>query len=789
MLSNALPGSTMKFRKLLMFLIVALLLWTAPIFAQGPGQTTEGLPLSSQSPGKDAQEGIEYGGYRIQQSIDVGGRITDTTGNPAMYDTLVNLQSGPRILDQSLFMQSLTNDGLFDSLNASSFGWGGDPSNAARLRIIKYHLYNFNASFRRDQNYFDYDLFGNPLNPPTATPAVNIDHSPHAYYNGRHMYDFGLTLFPQRRFSVLLDYNRNRQEGPSFSSVHEGTDALLFQPINSTLDQYRFGFSWRANRHTTLNFTENIQVSKGDTDYSLAPFNSVPLPNGSPVVFGLPWFNGFSPCAAPIVAGFANPACNGYFAYGRTQRIRTTTPTEQLTFQSTSIKRLDLTGTFSYSDADMSSPLDEFFDGLITRTGERQISTAGSHASANWISVVADVGATVHVTERLRLVDTFRFRNYRIPGIFGLLQVSLFNAGTTAPPGSLLLPPVVPPTIPLHSSSSPADSVNDTYNRFLGQDTKNNEFRVEYDLTPWAGVDVGYRYDHIRDHNNWSSVADSEIFNPPMPNRGNCTGLPLNPNGSCTFTGLFDSEDDLTVINEHTALAGFWLRPRQGLRINFDVEAGSASDFLTRIDPRHLQRYRAQGTYLPKPWLNLGANLNIFEANNHTGDINYSTHNRNFGVNAVVSPNSRFSFDLAYNYMAFLQNANICYVATVMVPGSSTCINDNTLLEVLGNYNNHTHFGELSLTLKPVKRVTARLGYSITDVSGSTLILDPLQPLGPLDSRFQQPLASLDVDIAKRVSWHGGWNYYQYNDGPFVGPTLPRYFHSNVTTLALRYAF
>ncbi len=70
--------------------------------------------------------------------------------------------------------------------------------------------------------------------------------------------------------------------------------------------------------------------------------------------FGLPWFNGNSPCATPIVAGAANPSCNGYFAYNRIQRVRTLIPTEQFNFQSSTIKKLDVTATVSYSNADMS---------------------------------------------------------------------------------------------------------------------------------------------------------------------------------------------------------------------------------------------------------------------------------------------------------------------------------------------------------------------------------------------------------------------------------------------------
>lgn len=34
-----------------------------------------------------------------------------------------------------------------------------------------------------------------------------------------------------------------------------------------------------------------------------------------------------------------------------------------------------------------------------------------------------------------------------------------------------------------------------------------------------------------------------------------------------------------------------------------------------------------------------------------------------------------------------------------------------------------------------------------------------------------------------------GWNYYEYKEGSFVGPTAPRYFHANSLTESLRYAF
>lgn len=112
-------------------------------------------------------DGVTRGGYQIHQSIELGYRSTDVTGSGDMYDTLVNLQTGPRILDQTLTMQSVDHQGLlFDNLYLNSVGWGGDPNNYARLRADKNKWYNFQSSFRRDQSFFDYDLLANPLNPP-----------------------------------------------------------------------------------------------------------------------------------------------------------------------------------------------------------------------------------------------------------------------------------------------------------------------------------------------------------------------------------------------------------------------------------------------------------------------------------------------------------------------------------------------------------------------------------------------------------------------------------------------
>src|ERR1700751_3466994 len=89
--------------------------------------TSEAQTAGNGSQGQEQTQGWEHGGYVVHQSVEVGYRESDVTGSEQMYNTLVNLHSGPRFLEQSLSMQSETHTGmLFDNLFINSFGWGGD---------------------------------------------------------------------------------------------------------------------------------------------------------------------------------------------------------------------------------------------------------------------------------------------------------------------------------------------------------------------------------------------------------------------------------------------------------------------------------------------------------------------------------------------------------------------------------------------------------------------------------------------------------------------------------------
>jgi hypothetical protein len=716
---------------------------------------------SSSSQSSAQPEGWETSGYVVHQSTEIGYRGSDVTGSQQMYDTLVDLRSGPRLLDQSFSMQSQDHNGLlFDDLFITSFGWGGDPNNALHARLDKSKWYDFRAAFRRDQTDFDYNLLANPLNPPTSSPNIPVTASPHSFYTRRRMSDFDLTILPLSKIDFRVGYSRNNMTGPSYSSVHEGTDALLFQPWNTTLNSYRFGADVKLIPNTVISYDQSLDYYKGDTNWGLAPFAPALLPGGSTVELGLPINTGANnPCAIPsgstslIGPGgiLTNLACNGYFAYNRSDRIRTFTPTERLSMHG-NYGLVEISASYAYSSADMNAPLNEFFNGLSQRSGIRQETVTGP-GHATQISNVADFSVTVHLSTHISVVDTFRYWAYRIPETFSSAETDwTCNPSVTC---NLLTP-----------LSATTAATTDAFDQVsFNQNWKRNETDLRWDGSKHFGGFVGFRY-------------GDKVF--------------LHVNDFTT------GDEDRIVVHEYTPVAGIWVKPITNLRFNFNWEHTNNSDAIVRIGPRKEARYRVQANYTPKPWAVIGGGINLWEASNGDQLTDYKGHNRNYGLTATVTPRERLSFDIAYNYNDYQQSAFVCFNDTatllpvVATAGSCTANgyddSGNPLL-TYGSYVSHTHYGMSSVMFKPIRRLTTELGYSITSVGGDTPQFNALQPFGSLQYNYHQPLANVALDIGHNLTAKVGWNYYQYGEKSFVGPTDPRYFHANNATASLRWAF
>jgi hypothetical protein len=716
------------------------------------------LPGALMAQEAETTQGVNRGDYNIQQSIELGYRFSDFTGNTAVYDTFVNLNQGPRLFNQSLQMHSLDHSGyLFDDLFMNSYGYGGDPNDVTRLGISKNKWYDFNATFRRDRNLWNYDLLANPLNPGTSNPADPLTFSPHLMQMTRRMSDYNLTILPQSKVRFRLGYNHNIDEGPSLSSFHSGTDVPLFQNWSTTQNNYHFGVDIKLLPKTNVSYDQFLQYYKGDTSYLdgalNGPFGGLfpgyQLADGTPVDLGLIYDTaGRSPCAKPLSAPGTNPPtvasnCNATLAYNRSQIARVKDPVEQLSFQSNPIKQLDFAGRVSYSSSNSNVPdYYEFWNGLESRTGDQQFTTTGS-ASGKRISATADFDTTVFVTNKFRVQDEFHFSNYRIPG--------LFTNTTTTYAGGVLGGPLANPAVAAATSS-----------RFLGQNVRVNTIQFLYDFNQRLGMRLGYRH-RFRD----IPAFDAE-------------------NGAAPTT-------DDTKIKEDSALLGFWARPTDQLRLTYDMEINYADRSYTRVSPRQSQHYKFRTQYKPSQMVHVSATANIYQGLDDVFSIDHRDHNWSFGLDTAIVPNDRWSLDFGYDFNDVFSQTDICFFLSGVSPVSTTACPNPTgsnELEALSTYKNKTNYGFMDLMFQPVKRVRLNAGYMITATTGNTVILNPNSPAGPLQYNYHTPYASVKVDLQKGFAWKAGWNFYDYNekDEP-IDLTGPRAFRGNNLALSLIYSF
>jgi hypothetical protein len=744
---------------------------------------------SQESKAQKTNPEVPSTGYQVTQSIEFGGRIADFSGNRAIWNDFVNMHSGPRLIGQTLEITTPRGTGqFFDHLSLSSFGFGGDPNNVARARISKDHWYKLTGSFRRDRNFFDYNLLANPLNPTGSNPTIIINDSPHAMETIRRNSDVALTILPQSRISGRLGFNSVAHEGPFFSTVHQGTEALLFQPFRNTTHTYRGGIDIRWPRKTTISYDQIFTLNKFDTNYRLNDTNRA-LANGTMVDLGIPFNTGAGqPCAQPFLAtGFVNPACNAYTSYQRFNRTRTFFPTEQLTITSSPFHRLDFSGRFVYSGAESDLPNAlETLTGLSSRTRLAGL-VAGGPVYNKRVSVTSDIGVTVHFTDQLRLSDTFRWSDFRIPGHWvdnesALVSASLLISPNVYSPATCAT--VNAPGCPQHNTSSPADLILHDFSRFLGQDSKTNTTLLEYDAKRWLGGHIGYR---IR--NRFIELKDGDFvdqtFFPTLPNRGACVGQPL-VNGVCrVVSNTSDSEE--FEINEHSGLFGFWLRPGDKFRISFDMELMSADNAFTRISPRKRQDYWIRGSYRPKDWITLSSSVTLNERSNDQIDINNSQHNRTWNANVNIARSDKFGFDLGYTFQDVFSRSDICFVSTPVAPLATTSCG-TPFLRTTSFYYFDDNFLDFNVYWKPMPKLRTNLGYAVTSTSGFTTILNPIQPLGPLAVNWHQPQGGFEYDFTPNWMGHFNWNHYGYNEKSDPGIVLPRDMRGNVFTISVRFS-
>jgi hypothetical protein len=767
----------------------------APAAPATPATATPDATAAAAAP--EAEPG---NGYVIRQSADLGGHLVGVSGSGAMYDTLVNLHSGPRILGQTFTMHAVpgTKHALLDSLSAFGNGFGGDPVNFAKLSFFKGKLYEFSGTFRRDRQYFDYDLLANPSIPsgvvtpygmvagvPTTASLAHAQvlQSPVMFNTVRRMTDTALTILPLSRVSFRVGYSQNIFQGPSLSPGYSiGTsDQLLREYQRNSTDDFLGSVTWKVLPLTTVTFEEQVDHYKEDSYYTIAPgqFN-VQEADGTPAALGN-WDATGAPysitncntasmgsaytnaanytiLSAPQMAGgrpIINPACDVTTNYLRSQPTRAILPTESLFYQSSMIRKLITNGDIRYTRANSNLP--NYYENFQGLDGAIRNYTLTGNARAQRRMISSDTGVTWLATSTISVSDQLSVSNVHQPGSVnvtpGLTQVAPTTAGNET----------VNYSGPLAAGANYSISGNPTgvpLYGYFGQRLVTNNASVSWDQSSRLTLTFTYRYKNHRIVQGAGSGAASSVV----------------------------------TINENGGVLNIAYRPTPQWRMNGTVEMLYDDNALTPIGPRQTKHYRFHTLYKIRPWATLSGAFNDLERHNNTfntgvtpidGPLQHVDHTRNVGVGMTVAPNEHFGFDVNYDYSDIYISTNACYLngATATLPGTASTTStgapnicpgvfvrgSTTVLSDWGPTKDFmdapTQYASVGANYSPNKKLRLATGYRISAVSGNQFFADAQQVNGSLQSAYQSPYVNAAWTVRPGWIWRAEYNYYGYGEG------------------------
>ena len=766
---------------------------------------------------------VVQNGFVIHNSVDLGGHLANISGSGDMYDTLVNVHSGPRVLGQTFTAHAApgSKHTLIDDLTAFSSGFGGDPNNFAKVDMSKGKLYEFSGLFRRDRQYFDYDLLGSVNLPTVQVPYTQVNgvaaaagapslawtqptDSPVMFNTVRRMTDTSLTIFPLSPVTFRVGYSQNIFQGPSVTpgrTIGKYDDLLDEYQRNST-DDFLGAVDWKPWTHTKITFEEQVDHYKSDSYFTLDPSTFIAQEaNGTPVSLGnydatysatapYPYSSGacntgsmgsayvpaagttpasytifsapFTPGGLPIV----NPACDAVTNYFRSQPTRILYPTEILRLQSTSIKNISLNGDFRYMVGN--SHLPNYYESFAGLDGTIRSSTETGSAIAQRRVVALDYGMSWQATKAISLADQVTYTNFHQPGNT-TVEGSSVSTPTTVVAGNngyetinYTCPPAGSPNPcttggPLSISGNPTVGV--PLYAYFGLRFLTNNATVSWEVSPRATFALTYRY-------------QSRAI--------------LQTSG----TGPLEN---LVGVDENGAIFSAALRPTSHWTVNGTADFSYSDNAFTPVSPRQLKHYRIHTSYRPKPWATIFGAFNDLERHNNTyntgtanldGPLDHVDHSRVVSMGVVLAPNEHYGFDFNYSYSDVYASTNICYLSGAFTgtpgtapsfPGaaSTTSTGTNNICPSLTTewgpvkdfIDAPTQYASASLTLSPTKTFHSDIGYRISAVSGNQFFNDAQEVNGSLQSAYQSPFVNLAWTVKPGWVWRAEYNYYGYGEG------------------------
>jgi len=714
-------------------LVLVLIVATGSALAQqsSPSPSPQN-PDSSVTP----EQGEGAGDFTVISSLEFGYRGLRVDGDVNKYRSDLNYKAGPRVFDSSFLLRSTHGKGdLFETFLVTSTGWGADPQGNLRVSVEQPEWYRFDATYRRFKYFRFLNTFANPnwvFSPANFSVPPKQSTGEHGYNTRVKLGDFDLTLLPKNRLIRFnVGYSPERYSGPAFTNYHVGgNEFMLLSELKSRANDFRVGADGKLG---PLNFSI-LQGFRRFRDDSVIDLGVTPAIN-------------LNPTAATLTSFDRNEPARGSVNYTR------------FSLQTLVARKLDITGRIIYSKAEQNYSFLESFTGRnwnpritgfppsppgatpnILNLG--QYTLTGDTERPSWLG---DVGLTLLATDKFRLSNTFRVEKFEINGSALFADFFSLTRGTRTD------------TIGFNNR----DVLTNTDYRKI-----QNTIEGDYQFNPHYSIHLGYRYATRR--------VEEAI-----------SGFNLGANLPTALVPDSFTEQNTT----HAVLGGFKARPLNEWTIYFDAEHGTADNVFSRIGNYNYTNIRAKSRY--KPTSRLALNLAFIAKNNSNPseisgvsleDFGVSIKSRIFSSSLDWTATPRFSISTGYNYHWINNHAILDYFF-------------NSVAHPLGNslyyVRNNFFFAETVARIAP--RVTLFTAYRINKDNGQgNRVADPTGKPGTLIASYpmsyQSPEARLAIKLNQRLDWNVGYQYYNYNESPIVGPR-PQNYHAHLPYTSLRLYF
>ena len=354
------------------------------------------LPAQAQ----DDDKPLVIGNFENSGSVTLGYRYTDLSGYKPEYQELFGLESGPRLLDFSLFGHVADGKRSFmDDYSVVASGIGGEPFSTVQVNVRKKKLYDLHVNFQ--QSYYYWNQNDSAALPNGMTGLT----SNHDWATVRRIGSFNLLIHATNNLRFTIEYAHNARHGvndttrsmdyfgapPEFESYVRDNPYYLVGLLNETTNRAAVGVDYTL-RAFTFHYKAGIERL-------VDSFNGVnPYANETSINTG-----------DPITA--QEPLTSATWADYR----KLTTPLSEFSYNGKIAKKLTARGSYIFHDYTGPATL------AMAASGEAGVVTSAiapysfsetSHSSLNETSHVADQQFTLDVNNWMSMEAEARYSRF-----------------------------------------------------------------------------------------------------------------------------------------------------------------------------------------------------------------------------------------------------------------------------------------------------------------------------------------------------------------------------------------